>query len=79
MLLQMADEIKTATQIALAIKEQAAMSLGPWPRDLELFIFGTKSGWSCGLSPATQTSDIEYREGVLQIARELQKKIQLVR
>ena len=75
----MADEIRTATQIALAIKEQAAMSLGPWPRDLELFIFGTKSGWSCGLSPATQASDIEYREGVLQIARGLQKKIQLVR
>lgn len=76
MLPWMADEIRTASQIA--IKEQAAMSIGPWPRDLDLFIFGTKSGWSCGLSPATQTSDVEYREGVLQIARELQKKIQLV-
>jgi hypothetical protein len=75
----MVDEIGTATQIALAIKEQAAMSIGPWPRDLELFIFGTKSDWNCGLSAAAQTSDIEYREGVLQIARELQKKIQLVR
>ena len=75
----MADDVKTAREIADAIKEQATPSLGPWPRDLELFIFGAKAGWICGLSPATQTSDIEYREGVLQIARDLQRKIQLVR
>jgi hypothetical protein len=75
----MAGDVKTGPQIAQAIKDQAALSLGPWPRDLQLFIFGTKSGWSCGLSPAMQTSDIEYREGVLQIAKELQKTIQLVR
>jgi hypothetical protein len=75
----MADDVMTAPQIAEAIKDQAALSLGPWPRDLQLFIFGSKAGWRCGLSPATQTSDIKYREGVLQIARELQQKIQLVR
>jgi hypothetical protein len=75
----MSDEIKTAREIADAIKEQAVASLGPWPRDLDLFIFGAKAGWSCGLSPTTQTSEIEYREGVLQIARELQKQFQLPR
>jgi hypothetical protein len=69
----MADDVKTACEIADAIKEQAILSLGPWPPDLELFIFGAKAGCSCGLSPAAQTSDVEYREGVLQIARELQK------
>jgi hypothetical protein len=73
----MGEEIKTAHEIADAIKEQANLSLGPWPRDLELFIFGTKGSWNCGLSPATQTSEIEYREGVLQIARGLQKLFQL--
>jgi hypothetical protein len=72
-------EPKFPAQIAQLIKEQAVFSLGPWPRDLELFIFGTTSGWRCGLSPATQTSDIGYREGVLRIAAELQKTIQLVR
>jgi hypothetical protein len=75
----MADDVKTACEIADAIKEQAILSLGPWPRDLELFIFGAKAGWTCGLSPAAQISDIEYREGVLQMARDLQRKIQLVR
>jgi hypothetical protein len=70
----MADDVKTAREIAEAIKGQAAVSLGPWPRDLELFIFGAKDSWSCGLSPARQASDIEYREGVLQIARELQRQ-----
>ena len=75
----MADEVKTAREIADAIKEQAMLSLGPWPRDLELFIFGGKAGWTSGLSPATKISDIKYREGVLQIARELQKLIQLAR
>jgi hypothetical protein len=75
----MADEVKTAREIADAIKEQAMLSLGPWPRDLELFIFGGQAGWTCGLSPANTISDIKYREGVLQIARELQKQIQLVR
>ena len=75
----MTDEPKTGHEIAKAIKEQATVSLGLWPRDLELFIFGTKASWTCGLSSARQTSDIEYREGVLQIARDLQKTIQLVK
>jgi hypothetical protein len=75
----MAKDEKTANQIAQAIKERAVQSLGPWPRDLELFIFCLRSGWNCGLSPATQASDIEYREAVLQIARELRETIQLVR
>jgi hypothetical protein len=75
----MDEEIKTAREIADAIKEQAVASLGSWPPDLELFIFGAKAGWSCGLSPAMQTSEIEYREGVLQIARELRKQFQLLR
>jgi hypothetical protein len=72
-------ELKTAREIADAITEQAYQSLGPWPRDLELFIFGGQAGWTCGMSPATTISDQKYREGVLQIARELKKQIQLVR
>jgi len=70
----MTDEAKLPAEIARLIKEQALVSLGPWPRDLELFIFVSVTGWSCGLSPATQVSDIEYREGVLKIAREMQGK-----
>jgi hypothetical protein len=73
------DEAKFPAEIARLIKEQAVASLGPWPRDLELFIFVSKAGWSCGLSPATQGSDLEYREGVLQIAREMQKTVRVVR
>jgi len=75
----MPEELKTAREIADAIKEQAMLSLGPWPRDIELFIFSGQAGWTCGLSPATKISDFKYREGVLQIARELQKQIQLLR
>jgi hypothetical protein len=41
------------------------VSLGPWPRDLELVIFVSNAGWCCGLSPATQASDVEYREGAI--------------
>jgi hypothetical protein len=75
----MSKDLKTATDIARMIKEQATVTLGPWPRDLELFIFGTKSGWKCGLSPATQASDAEYREAVLQLVRELQETVSMVR
>jgi hypothetical protein len=50
------------------------VSLGPWPPDLQLFIFVSNAGWSCGLSPTTQVSEVEYREGVLKIAREMQAK-----
>jgi hypothetical protein len=70
----MTNETKLPAEIARLIQEQAVVSLGPWPRDLELFIFVSNAGWSCGLSPATQGSDLKYREGVLQIARELQGK-----
>jgi hypothetical protein len=75
----MTEEPKTATEIARKIKEQAYLSLGPWPVDLQIFIFGTTSGWRSGLSPATQASDSEYREAVLQIARELQSTVSLIR
>ena len=68
------DEVKLPSEIARLITEQAVVSLGPWPRDLELFIFVSTTGWSCGLSPATQVSEVEYREGVLKIAREMQGK-----
>jgi hypothetical protein len=73
------DNLKTASDIARMIKEQANLSLGPWPRDLQIFIFGTQSGWKCGLSPAMQASDSAYREAVLQIARELQSSVGLIR
>jgi hypothetical protein len=66
----MVEEPKTATEIARMIKERAYVELGPWPVDLQLIIFSTTSGWRCGLSPATQTSDdARYREAVLKIAR----------
>jgi hypothetical protein len=70
----MTDEAKLPAEIAHLIKEQAVASLGPWPRDLELLIFVSIAGWCCGLSPATQASEVEYREGVLKIAREMQAK-----
>ena len=76
----MVEEPKTATEIARLIKERAFILLGPWPVDLQLIIFSTTSGWRCGLSPATQTSDdARYREAVLKIARELQPTVTLVR
>jgi hypothetical protein len=71
----MTKELQTASDIARMIKEQAGILVGPWPRDLQLFIFGTKSGWKCGLSPATQASDADYREAVLQIVRDLQETV----
>jgi hypothetical protein len=75
----MSEDVKTTAQIAQMIREQAELSLGPWPRDLELFIFARKSEWKCGFSPATQSSDIEYREGVLRIARRLQETVRVPR
>jgi hypothetical protein len=75
----MPGEPHTATEIARMIKERAVVELGPWPIDLQLFIFGTSSGWTCGLSPATQAGDAQYRGGVLVIARELQLTISLIR
>jgi hypothetical protein len=76
----MVEEPKTATEIARMIKERAYILLGPWPIDLQLIIFSTTFGWRCGLSPATQTSgDAKYRNAVLEIARELQSTVSLVR
>jgi len=73
----MVEEPITASEIARLI---AYIQLGPWPVDLQLIIFSTTSGWRCGLSPATQTSDdARYREAVLKIARELQSTVALGR
>jgi hypothetical protein len=70
-------EPKTAREIVRMIKEQAYLSIGPWPIDLQILIFGTTSGWRCGLSPAASVP--EYREAVLQIAKELQSTVTLIR
>jgi hypothetical protein len=75
----MTNESRTASEIADMIKARATSSLGPWPRDLQLFIFGDRPDWRCGLSPAMQESDVEYREGVLGIAKELQRTVKLAR
>ena len=76
----MVEEPKTATEIARLIKERAYIQLGRWPVDLQLIILSTTFGWRCGLSPATQTSgDASYRDAVLEIARELQSTVALVR
>jgi hypothetical protein len=79
-LILMVKEPKTASEIARMIKERAYILLGPWPVDLQLIIFSTTLGWRCGLSPATQTSgDARYREAVLEIAKELQSTVSLIR
>jgi hypothetical protein len=71
---------ETASEIARMIKERAYRLLGPWPADLQLIIFNTTFGWRCGLSPATQASgEAKYREAVLEIAKELQSTVSLVR
>jgi hypothetical protein len=75
----MTEDPKTAREIVRMIKEQAYLSLGPWPIDLQIVIFGTTSGWRCGLSPAALASETEYREAVLQIAKELQSSVTLAR
>jgi hypothetical protein len=71
------DHSRTAGEIAGLIRARASSSLGPWPHDLQIYIFAEKPEWRCGLSPATQASDVEYREGVLRIAKELQSTIKL--
>ena len=71
----MTEDRKTPKETAELIKGQAILSLGPWPHDLRLFIFASHNEWSCGLSPATQTSDAAYRDGVLQIAQRLKKTV----
>jgi hypothetical protein len=68
-------EFLSPAEIAGPIKDQAVLTLGPWPRDLQLLVFVTKAEWGCGISPATHFSDARYRDSVLQIARELQKTI----
>jgi hypothetical protein len=74
----MTDQLRTAGEIAGLIRARASSSFGPWPHDLQIYIFAENPQWRCGLSPATQASDVEYREGVLRIAKELQKTIKLV-
>ncbi|MDH6264086.1 hypothetical protein [Bradyrhizobium sp. BR13661] len=71
----MISEFMSPEEIAGLIKDQASLSLGPWPQDLKLMIFVTRQEWRCGLSPATQFSNAVYRKGARQIARELQKTI----
>jgi hypothetical protein len=60
------------------IGEIAELSRGPWPRGLEVLIFKLDLDWKLGLSPARHDGQIEYHEGVIRIARGLQKTVRLV-
>jgi hypothetical protein len=75
----MSEDARTASEIASLIKACAATSLGPRPRDLQICIFGESPEWRCSLSPATQASNFEYRDGVLGVAKELQRTVKLTR
>jgi hypothetical protein len=75
----MSEDARTASEIASLIKARAATSLGPWPRDLQICIFGEFPEWRCSLSPAMQASNFEYRDGVLGIAKALQRMVKLAR
>jgi hypothetical protein len=73
----MSEVVKSATEIARMIRETAELSLGPWPRGLEILIFKVESDWKFGLSPASHGSENEYRDGVFRLAHELQKTVRI--
>jgi hypothetical protein len=74
----MIDGSLSATELAALIRAECARTLArPWPTDLELLIFSTPSGWKCGLTPAQNGDDVEYRDTALQIASQLQKAFRL--
>jgi hypothetical protein len=67
-----------ARELPDATKEQAIDPQGP-DRVILSFSFRCQRWLSCGLSPAAQIGEIECRGGVLQITKDLQNQIQLVR
>ena len=75
MLSFMTFEFLFPAEIAGLIKDQAVLTLGPWPRDLQLLVFVTKAEWAAGSVRPLISAMRGIGDSVLQIAREFQKTI----
>jgi hypothetical protein len=68
---------KTPTEITRLILAEAVRQIGPWPSNLDVFVFRTDDGWECLVTPTCDPREATYREEVLEIGRSLEQSIRL--
>jgi hypothetical protein len=68
---------KTPNEIARLIVVEAVRQIGPWPDNLDVFIFRTDHGWECLVTPTGDPCEAAYREEILEIGRTLEQSITL--
>jgi hypothetical protein len=69
-----------ATAIVRMIKEGAVSLMGPWPRDIEVFIFSVgQNKWRWGFSPVTHPSEANYVAKANEIAASVRERYDILR
>ena len=69
-----------ATALARLIKEEAQSLMGPWPKDVEIFIFSIGANhWRWGFSPITHPSEALYLAKANEIAAAVRVRFDIMR
>jgi hypothetical protein len=69
-----------ATTLVRLIKEGAVALMGPWPKDIEIFIFSlSQNKWRCGFSPITHPSEAFYVAKAHEVANAVRERFDIVR
>jgi hypothetical protein len=69
-----------ATSLVRMIKEGAVSLMGPWPQDIEIFIFSVgQNQWRWGFSPVTHPGEAIYLAKANEIAASVRERYDILR
>jgi hypothetical protein len=69
--------VMTSNEIIQTIASEVVRQLGPWPSDLDIFVFRIACGWECLITQTDDPIASRYRAAALRIGKDLEVIITL--
>lgn len=67
----------TPTEIIRMISAEATRLIGPWPSNLDIFVFRVDDSWECLITPTNNPTEAKFRDVALQIGLSLERIFKL--
>ncbi|CAN5479331.1 hypothetical protein BH10PLA2_BH10PLA2_36470 [soil metagenome] len=68
---------KTPGELTQLILAKSVQKFGPWPSNLDVFVYRTDSGWEYVITPTNDPAELSYCRKVLRLGRKLEKMVRL--
>lgn len=69
--------VRSPGEITRLVLAEATRQIGPWPTNLDIFVYRTGESWKCLVTPTNNPDELTYRRAVLKLGRKLEKTIKL--